>query len=109
MKSQTKLSAFVHFKHQNSGRLFLDLIACDNKVQDKKVGGSLMRWVETFARSSKCSAIDLWSISGRVDWYKKHGYNLSGEPPMDLGGGEIYEKMSDDFLYNVKPIELITT
>ncbi len=101
-----EIVAFVHFKHQNSGKLFLDLIACDKRVQDKKVGGLLMRWVETFARSSKCTAIELWSISNRVDWYKSHGYSPSGEEKMDLGGGEVYEKMSRRILYNVKPIEL---
>ena len=103
-----EIVGFVHFKHQNSGKLFLDLIACDRKVQDKKVGGLLMRWVETFARSSKCTAIELWSISDRVGWYEKHGYNLLGEAKLDLGGGEVYEKMSRRILYNVKPIELLT-
>jgi hypothetical protein len=61
-----KIVAFVHFKYQNSGKLFLDAIACDKSVQGDHLGSLLMRWFESFARSSKCSTMELWAIDNRV-------------------------------------------
>jgi GNAT superfamily N-acetyltransferase len=97
--------AYLHFKYQPLGRLFIDLIAADKSVRGLGLGSLLMRWAETFARSSKCLAIELWAIEDRVSWYKSHGFEATGEE-MDLGGGEKYARMTRRILYNVKPIEL---
>lgn len=99
--------AYVHFKYQNSGKLFLDAIGCDKQVQDKHIGSLLMRWIETFARSSKCSTMEMWAIDNRVDWYKERGYEVVPGEHLDLGDGEQYTKMRRRILYNVKPLELV--
>jgi hypothetical protein len=102
-----KVVAYVHFKYQNSGKLFLDAICCDKSVQGDHLGSLLMRWVESFARSSKCSTMELWSIDNRVEWYKERGYEAIAGEHLDLGGGETYTKMRRRILYNVKPLELV--
>jgi len=101
-----RIVAFLHFKHQAGGRLFLDLVAADLDFQGYRIGSLLMRWAETFARTSKCVAIDLWAIESRVSWYENRGYEVLGVPPMNLGEGESYIKMSRPILYNIKPLEL---
>jgi GNAT superfamily N-acetyltransferase len=102
-----RIVAYLHFKYQKSGKLFLDLIACDKAVQGLQIGSILMRWAETFARSSNCSAIELWAIEDRVAWYADRGYELVMGEEMYLGKGEKYQKMSRRILYNVKPVELM--
>jgi GNAT superfamily N-acetyltransferase len=101
-----KIVAYLHFKYQSYGKLFLDLIACDLTVQGLHIGSLLMRWAETFARSSKCLAIELWAIENRISWYADHGYEAIPGEILDLGPGEKYQKMSRRILYNIKPIEL---
>lgn len=101
-----RIVAFLHFKYQNFGKLYLDLIACDASVQGMHIGSILMRWAESFARSAKCVAIELWAIENRVSWYAGRGFEVVTGEIMNLGGGEKYQKMSRRILYNVKPVEL---
>src|SRR5262249_44271724 len=98
--------ACLHFKFQSYGKLMLDLIAADKSVQGLRIGSLLMRWTETFARSSKCVAIELWAIENRVSWYETKGFEKVPNEEVDIGGGEKYFKMTRRILYNVKPIEL---
>lgn len=99
-----KIVAFVHIKLSGQ-TIGIDAIACDRSVEGKRIGSVLMRWVETFARSSRCISVELWAIEKRVSWYEGHGY-LNLNLGLDLGDGEKYIKMSKPVLYNVKPEEL---
>jgi GNAT superfamily N-acetyltransferase len=101
-----KVVAFMEFKYQSYGKMTLELIANDNSVRGLGFGSILMRWAETFARSSKCLAIELWAIEGRVPWYKDCGFEPVFGENVDLGT-EKYQKMSRRILYNVKPLELM--
>ncbi|WP_166145856.1 GNAT family N-acetyltransferase [Methylosinus sp. RM1] len=103
-----RIKAFVHFKLLPSGILFLDAIGRDLSIRDERIGGVLMRWVETYARSSKCYAIELWSVENRVSYYiEKKGYErIADQVEMQTGGGEKLTKLRKRILYNIKPIEL---
>lgn len=86
-------------------RLFIDMIAIDRKCQSLGVGGLLMRWAETYARSLSCEAIELWAIESRQDWYQDRGYEVLSGETMDIGKGEKYVKMRRRLLYNIRPSE----
>jgi GNAT superfamily N-acetyltransferase len=86
-------------------RLFIDTIAIDRKSQSLGIGGLLMRWAETYARSLSCEAIELWAIEDRRDWYRNAGYEFLPGEIMDIGNGERYAKMRRRLLYNIRPTD----
>jgi GNAT superfamily N-acetyltransferase len=100
-----RICGFITFVRHNA-TLFIDTIAIDNKFQSFGIGGLMMRWAETFARSCSCGAIELWSIRNRRSFYEKQGYEAVSDEVMKLGHGEEYLKMTRRILYNVKLIEL---
>lgn len=101
-----KLAGVLHFKFTAQNTLFIDLVATDQAYRGQSLGIALMRWAETYARVSKCSAIELWAIEDRVSFYEHQGFTRTTDVPLDLGFGEIYHRMRKPILYNVKPSEL---
>lgn len=94
---------FVSFNIKN-GKLFIDGIAVDKNCQRTGLGGCLMRWAETAARSSNCNSIELWAINNRIEFYKdKAGFELRTEQ-LNLGS-EKYTRMERRLLYNLDPCQ----
>ena len=100
-----EICAFIAFKNRN-GTLFVDTVATDKKLHGAGIGGLLMRWAESVARSTKCTSVELWAIEERMSFYKVFGYEPVSNEVMNLGEGEKYAKMIRRILYNVKPHEL---
>ena len=92
------IAGFLKMKVDEGRRLFIDVIANDQKYRGKGLGGALMRYAETTGRASCCTHIDLWAIEDQVDFYTKLGYAPSNEV-IDAGGGELYRKMSKPLIY----------
>lgn len=96
-----KILGFISFLIKNR-RLFIDAIAVDKNQQGTGIGGYLMRWAETSARLSCCTAIELWAIEDRIRFYeKKAGFILTPEK-LDLGS-EKYARMERILLYHIDP------
>lgn len=97
-----KVKSFISFKAQKSGSLFIDAIASSSELIGAGIGGVLLRWAESWARSANCNEVTLWSIDDpeRISFYKHFGFTLTGET-MDLGGGEKYRHMHRVLLYNL--------
>jgi GNAT superfamily N-acetyltransferase len=93
------IAGFLKMKVDGGRRLFIDVIANDQKYRGKGLGGALMRYAETTGRASCCTHIDLWAIEDQVEFYQKLGYAHSGEV-IDAGGGELYRKMSKPLIYS---------
>lgn len=98
-----EICGYTAFKHEHE-TLFIDTVAVAKNWHGAGIGASMMRWVESYARSSKCKKIELWAIDERVEFYRHLGFEPSTSDTMDLGGGEKYKKMSRRILYNVKPV-----
>jgi len=86
-------------------KLFIDGIAVDKKCERQGVGGCLMRWAETSARSSNCNSIELWAINNRIDFYKNKGGFESKPEELNLGS-EKYTRMERKLLYNLDSCHL---
>ncbi len=100
IEEHAKLAAFIKLKIDTHKHvLFVDVLATDKLFKGKKVGGALMRWAESLARSNKCRSLELWSIANMQEMYAKMGFEQVGES-LDLGGGEIYFKMRRRLLYH---------
>lgn len=95
-----KICGFVSFEKKGLS-VFLDGIASDVEYRGKNIGGLLIRWLETWARSHNCETIDLMAIEPRVSFYEKMGYHVYGEP-LSLSGEE-YKGMRRKLLYNIRP------
>lgn len=95
-----KIEAFISFKMQQNNALFIDAIAASSKLNGTGIGGVLLRWAETWARSANCNEVNLWSINNRVSFYEHFGFTLTGET-LDLGNGEQYAHMRRVLLYNL--------
>jgi N-acetylglutamate synthase-like GNAT family acetyltransferase len=101
------IAGLVAFKMQSSGVMLLDTIARDKSFKGLDVGGIMWRWAETFARSSRCAAIDIWAIQNKIGWYKTLGFEEIPNETLDLGPAEKYQRMRRRILYNVKPEDMM--
>lgn len=95
---------FISFKVQPSAKLHLDVVARDHNHKSLNVGGQLLRWAETYARSANCFAIELWGIEGFVPEYEKREYRkVPNVEPLSTSTTETYYLMQKRILYNLKP------
>ena len=63
-------------------KLYLGMLSVNPHIQGKGIGKKLLQVAEEFAKKVNCSAIKMNVIDGRqelIDWYKRHGYHLTGE------------------------------
>lgn len=97
-----EIKAFISFKIQQQNALFIDAIAASSELVECGIGGVLMRWAETWARSANCNEVCLWSIDhpDRIGFYKHFGFTLT-EDILDLGNDEKYRYMRRVLLYNL--------
>lgn len=97
-----EIKAFLSFKVQQQNALFIDAIATSTELEGVGIGGVLMRWAETWARSANCNEVNLWSIDNpdRIGFYEHAGFTLTGET-LDLGNNEKYRHMHRVLLYNL--------
>lgn len=100
-----EIRGYIQFSRHN-GTLSIDTIVADEKYQKSGIGGALMRWAETYARSNRCSAINLWAIENQREFYEKYCFAVIDPEPAHFGDGEQYFHMSKRVLYNIKPAEL---
>lgn len=96
----TSIAGFLKMQVHVGKRLFIDVIANDQRYRGKGLGGALMRFAETTGRASSCTHIDLWAIDEQVDFYAKLGYVVQSGEVIDAGEGEIYRKMSKPLVYS---------
>jgi GNAT superfamily N-acetyltransferase len=92
-----QIASYVSLRF-NHDRLLIDVVAADKKYKDKGLGGALLRWAETLARSRRCSALELWAISTQVDWYSRADYKPAGQTL--VLGKETYQRMTRKLLYS---------
>ncbi len=96
-----KVAGFINFG-KNKTVLFIDAWATAKQFQGKGIGGALLRWAETWGRSNKCDAIQLWAFKPAIKTYHHLGYNFIGDASMNLGDNQHYRLMGKKLLYNSK-------
>jgi GNAT superfamily N-acetyltransferase len=88
---------------EKKGRtVFIDLVANSEKYRGRGIGAAMMRWAETWARSTNCEAIELWAIQDRIDFYKARKF-VESDRTLDLGDAK-YRLMRRKLLYNTSMI-----
>lgn len=88
---------------EQSRSLFIDLVATSRKYHGKGIGGALMRWAETWARSRRFEAVDLWAIQKRVSFYEKRKFKLI-DRTINLDGVK-FSLMRRPLLYNTSLVD----
>lgn len=67
---------------QDGDKIYLGMLSVKPDTQGKGIGKKLLTEAEVHARSKHCSKIYMTVISVRqelIDWYVRHGYQLTGE------------------------------
>lgn len=98
-----RICGFISFNGKVGKHVFVDAVAVDKSCHKQGIGGHLMRWAETWARSANCYSMELWAINNRIDFYTGLGYKPTGRL-MDLGS-EKYTQMQRKLLYNLNSPE----
>lgn len=97
-----EILAFISITYRPGKLMFIDGVAVDKRAQGRKghsVGGCLMRWAETLARSNDYHEMELWAINDRVQFYEHMGFASRGQN-LDLGS-EKYVLMGRKLLYHL--------
>lgn len=87
--------------------ILVDLVANSTDYRRKGIGAALMRWAETWARSKKMDAVELWAIQNQVSFYQKLDFESVGRQ-LDLGGTS-YHLMRRKLLYNLSFVDQLAT
>jgi ribosomal protein S18 acetylase RimI-like enzyme len=67
---------------QDGGSIYLGMLSVNPDMQGKGIGKKLLEEAERHAAAVNCSKIYMTVISVRqelIDWYVRHGYQLTGE------------------------------
>lgn len=81
----------------------IDIVVGDPNNPGSGVGGALMRWAETWARSIGCDAIELWAIEERISFYEERGFEkVPGAAPIIVSDKEKYTNLRKRILYNIQ-------
>jgi GNAT superfamily N-acetyltransferase len=100
VEERGRLAAYISFHIKSGDHAIVDAVVRD-KSSTPGLGGDLLRWVETQARSRNCRSIKLWAIKARVDYYKGEGFEEDGGiEPLKLAQ-ETYIPMTRRLLYNL--------
>ena len=101
------IASYISFLINDNNSLYIDLVAADSAFKGRGIGGVLMRWAGTYARSNCCSAIELNAHVDRVDFYRQYGFAvIPGAEEIDIGGGEKYILMRKPIIYPGNPVHL---
>ncbi len=90
LEKADEILGFLSLTHRESGCLFIDEIAVDQKHQGKNVGPVMMRFADTMARQFDCTRIQLQAISTRIKFYSGFGYNVIVNAPLMLDDEEYW-------------------
>ncbi len=95
------------FLEKRKEKLYLGMLAVSPSRQAKGTGGQLMKAAEEQARKAGCSSIFMRVISLRhelIDWYKKKGYQATGETEPFTSGPFGQATVPFEFLVLEKPV-----
>lgn len=76
-----KLSGCLNVQLQGD-KLYLGMLSVEPPLQGKGIGKKLLLAAEEFAKENNCKACKMLVIDRRtelIDFYKRHGYNVTGE------------------------------
>lgn len=100
-----EIVGFVNFRKLGS-TLFIDgWYGAKRTTPDgakMKIGSSLFRWTETWARSSRCDRIKLWAYEGAIATYEFMGFKPTETDWRTLSSGQRYRVMERKILYNIQ-------
>jgi ribosomal protein S18 acetylase RimI-like enzyme len=80
-KEEKELLGCVELRNEK-GKLYLGMLSVKPNQQNKGIGKKLLAAAEVHAAQQGCSKIFMTVISVRqelIDWYVRHGYQLTGE------------------------------
>ena len=80
-EEQGKIFGCIELR-KDDPKLYLGMLTVDPESQGKGIGKILLQKSEAYASSLSCSSIYMSVISSRtelINWYKRHGYNETGE------------------------------
>lgn len=81
--------------------VFIDAWATATAYRSNGIGSALLRWVETWARANRCTAIELWAFESAIPVYVHHSYEFVDAEWRNLGEGQRYKIMRKPLLYNL--------
>lgn len=99
LEKADEILGFLSLTHRETGCLFIDEIAVDQKHQGRNVGPVMMRFADTMARQFDCHKLQLYAIENRLDFYKGFGYKVVTGSPLKLDD-EVYWLMEKAVIYN---------
>jgi GNAT superfamily N-acetyltransferase len=99
-----KIAGFVSFA-KKSNVLFIDSWGTTLEFRGKGIGGAMLRWAETWARSNRCEGIELWAFEGAIPIYKKYGYEFIRGEELNLSEAHRFKLMGKRILYHIRTNE----
>ncbi|MEO7768278.1 MAG: GNAT family N-acetyltransferase, partial [Ferruginibacter sp.] len=63
-------------------QLYLGMLTVSPEIQSRGIGKQLLQAAEKYGLEKNCTVISMTVIDTRnelIDWYKRHGYNITGE------------------------------
>jgi GNAT superfamily N-acetyltransferase len=103
-----KILSFISFR-KNGHTLYIDSWGSVKQYRGQGVGGPLLRWAETWARSTKCDRIELWAFEGAIPIYQYYGYTFLDDKWRVLTSVQRYKIMEKRVEYNLKIQEIENT
>jgi ribosomal protein S18 acetylase RimI-like enzyme len=104
------IAGCVFLEKQERG-LYLGMLSVSPILQSAGIGKQLMKAAEAYAHENNCSCIYLHVISVRyelINWYKKQGYQLTGEvrPFVDSTFGIAKQPIEFNVLQKILPVKI---
>jgi GNAT superfamily N-acetyltransferase len=99
-----RIAGFVSFGKKGN-ITFIDAWGTTLEFRRKGIGGAMLRWAETWARSNRCEGIELWGFEGAIPIYQKYGYDFIRGEELNLSATHRYKLMGKRILYHIRTNE----
>lgn len=96
-----KIIAFISFR-KHGQNLFIDAVGTVVTERERGIASAMLRWAETWARSMRCTGVELWAYEGAIDVYTQYSYEFVDGQWHTLGAGHRFKLMRKKLLYNIK-------
>jgi GNAT superfamily N-acetyltransferase len=94
-----------HIARESPEVLEIYVVAVHEKVRGAGFGNPMIRWACTYARASQCAYVRLDAHQVQVQKYCDLGFGRTGQPPIDMGNGEVYFPMQKRIIYLASPLK----
>jgi GNAT superfamily N-acetyltransferase len=100
-KIGTELTGYINFRKLGH-TLFIDAVGVKFKSREAGIATALLRWTETWGRSSKCSIVEVWAYEKLAAKLEDFGFTPVDGELRPYGPGQKFKLMRKPLLYNVR-------